>query len=82
MSLREAQSSLIELADVLAEWQGRLSVLSQSIPGPRFEAGTDRPLNAEARMLGAIESILQEDMATLEQSARSAAGSLDNPTRR
>jgi hypothetical protein len=80
MNLREARSTLIELADVLADWQERLSDLTASLPDPVFEAETDRPLNAAARMLGAIESILLEELASLEQAARSAAGSLDNPT--
>jgi hypothetical protein len=78
MSLREARSTLIDLADVLADWQRRLSELRATLPDPRFEAETDHPLNAEARLVGAIESILLEDLATLDQSARSAADPTSN----
>jgi hypothetical protein len=82
MSLQEAKSTLAELADSLADWQGRLSALSERIPNPTFEPDTDRPLNAAARMVATIDSLLLEDMATMEQAARSAAGARRRSTRR
>ncbi len=74
MSLREAQSTLIELANALADWQRRLSELKATIPDPRFEDETDQPMNAAAKMVGTIESILLEEIPAIEQAARTAAG--------
>jgi hypothetical protein len=74
MSLLEAQTTLVELADVLADWHQRLSALRATIPDPVFEPGTDRPLNEAARVLATIDSMLLERITKVERDARAAAG--------
>ncbi len=68
------RATLVRLMAELASMDRDLRHLADSLPNPRFEAGTDKPLNAAASLLGLLEATRHDEIQAALQAMETGLG--------